>query len=102
MESQKPVVIRIVVIKHISMLELCLINSNLQYHYYRAYYIIFFLDILLFYLLSYFLSKNIKYKSHDYDKYFSIATWRKSGGSYYGKAEKNQKNEKKEMLNSKL
>ena len=67
--------------KHVFVLESYLINLIFHYQYYTIYCIIFCLGILSFSLFPYFGRTYKNDKNYDYEKYFSIAAWRKSGGS---------------------
>ena len=51
------------------------------YQYYTTYYIFFFMDILPFSCLPILEGDIVRIINYEYDKYFSIDAWRKSGGT---------------------
>ena len=80
LDPQQHVDISILVRKKVLMLELCLLNITLHYHYYTN--ILHHFSQLRFYHFT----------------YFSISAWRVSGGTCDAKVKKNTRNKQRKVI----
>ena len=81
LDSEQYVYIIILVREQVLMLAICLINITLYYpDYYTTYFI--FLWVFCHFTCLYIMDGDILWiVNYGYDKYFSIAAWRESGGT---------------------
>ena len=81
LDSQQNVDISIVVRKRALMIEICLISLTLNYQSNKTYCIFFAWAFYHFTCFTVLEGDIVRIRNYDYDKYFKIAAWGKSGGT---------------------